>query len=333
MLGGSAGPHKWLPSRPPPFSAHASRPAVPDELTPRVAPRRIGDRSVFPVALGTASAPLADLRGAGEQLTPELEERAIAAVHDALDCGINVFDTARAYTSPGHPGHGEQLLARALRTHPAGAGAAVATKAGHERVGPRFPDDFPVDTRPSTIRRHLRVSLELLNVKAVWLLQLHWPPADGSMAEAMRVFADLLEEGLIENVGICNVSHGQIAEAQSVVPLASVQNQFSPFTQHDRDTVEYCAEHDIAYLAYSPLGGASRGQGKTLASAFPGAERQARDRGVSVQTLALAWLLALSPTLIPVSGASSPETVRSSALAASIRLTQAEADRAGFGVS
>jgi aryl-alcohol dehydrogenase-like predicted oxidoreductase len=294
------------------------------------APRRLGDRDVFPIALGTASWSLIDLRRRGQRVTEQSERRAIAAIHAALDCGVRLFDTARAYTTPNHGGHSEELLARALRSHPAGAEALVATKAGHERVGIRFPEDFPVDTHPSTIRRHVHASLEFLQQDTLWLIHLHWPPDEGSLKGTMQVFAELLDEGLVRNVGVCNASLQQVKEAQSVVPLVSVQNHFSPFDDQDRPTVEYCAENAIAYLAYSPLGGSGTGHSRTLASAFPHAEHEAEDRRVSIQTLALAWLLAQSPTLIPITGASSPSTVRSSAEAATVSLTPVEAETVGF---
>lgn len=272
---------------------------------------------------------LVDLQGPGHEVTPRLEAEAIIAIHAALDCGVRMFDTARAYTTSDSLGHSEQLLQRALRSHPAGSEALVATKAGHERVGLRYPDDFPVQTDARTIRRHLRTSLELLERDAIWLLQLHWPPPDGSVAEAMHVFADLVAEGLVQNVGVCNVSLEQVRQARSSMPLASVQNHFSPLNVDDRAVVDYCAENMIAYLAYSPLGGNARDK-PSLSAVFPQAEQQARERGLSVETLALAWLLAQSPTLIPISGASSPATVRASAKAAAVALTPAEASSVGF---
>jgi aryl-alcohol dehydrogenase-like predicted oxidoreductase len=144
------------------------------------------------------------------------------------------------------------------------------------------------------------------------------------------VFAELLDEGLVRNVGVCNASLQQVREAQSVVPLVSLQNHFSPFDDQDRPMVEYCAENGIAYLAYSPLGGSGTGHSQTLASAFPRAEHEAEARRISIQTLALAWLLAQSPTLIPITGASSPSTVRSSAEAATVTLNSDGAAIVGF---
>lgn len=92
-------------------------------------PRRLGSATVFPIALGCASWSLLDLQTPGREITPQLENTAIQTVHAALDQGVNLFDTARAYTTPRHPGHSEALIARAIRTHPGGYRALVATKA------------------------------------------------------------------------------------------------------------------------------------------------------------------------------------------------------------
>jgi len=269
--------------------------------------------------LGCASWSLVDLHGSGARVSPQLEAAAISAFHVALDCGLRVFDTARAYTTPDHAGHSENLITRALACHPAGDEALVATKAGHERVGPRFPQDFPVDTSDATIRRHVQTSLELLQLDQLWLLQLHWPPVDASITQVLRTFAALIDEGLVRNVGICNASLEQVIAARTAVPLASVQNRFSPFDQSDRATVEFCAEHAITYLAYSPLGGSGTAEG-ALGVSYPAALSRASELGVSIQRLALAWLLAQSPTLIPICGASTPRTVRDCAAATEVQL-------------
>src|SRR5262249_7145038 len=157
---------------------------------------------------------------------------------------------ARAYTTKDHPGYSEALIARALATHPAGSRVLVATKGGHYRDD----EDFPVDVSRETIRRHCETSLEVLGVDRIDLYQLHHLGPDATMAEAMKPFAELRDEGLVRDVGVCNVSREQLDDAMQVVPIVSVQNQFSPFRQDDRTLVDYCAERSIAFLAYSPLG-------------------------------------------------------------------------------
>jgi aryl-alcohol dehydrogenase-like predicted oxidoreductase len=198
----------------------------------------------------------------------------------------------------------------------------VVTKGGHYRDG----NSAPVDVRPETIRLHCETSLKLLGVDTIELYQLHHPDPSVPITATMSIFAGLRDEGLIRQIGVSNVSVAQLEAARTVVPVASVQNRFSPFQQEHRDVLDYCTEHGIAFLAYSPLSGGSGllpGPGR-LAKAFPAAARVAERNGISVQRLALAWLLALSPVLIPISGASRPETIRDSAAAAGVKLTPEE---------
>jgi aryl-alcohol dehydrogenase-like predicted oxidoreductase len=249
------------------------------------------------------------------------DEQAIRTIHSAIDYGVRLIDTARVYTTLDHPGHGEALIARALADHPAGSAVLVATKGGHYREV----NDFPIDTSPDTIRRHCETSLRMLGLEQIGLYQLHHPDPERTMAEVMATFAELREEGAIEHIGLSNVSIAQLEEAMSVVPIASVQNHFSPFEQGDRAMVDYCAERSIAYLSYSPLGGLpgnpSGVSATTLGESFPVAAALARRKDVSIQQLALAWMLSLSPTLIAISGARRPETIRDSALAAELAVS------------
>ena len=157
------------------------------------------------------------------------------------------------------------------------------------------------------------------------------------MQQVMKTFGDLRDEGLVRDVGVCNVSQAQLDEALSVVPVASVQNQFSPFRLDDRELVDSCAEQSIAFLAYSPLGGGRAAEqlfgtaATKLGDAFPAAAAVAQRKNVSVQRLALAWLLSLSPTLVLICGASRPESIRDSAAAADLVLTEDELGELDFG--
>ena len=280
--------------------------------------RLVGDRPVFPIGLGGASWSFSDHPLFGDGSPPD-DDLAVRTIHAALDAGVTLIDTARAYTTADHPGHSEAIIARALAEHPAGANVLVATKGGHYRRG----NAGPIDNSPETIRRHCETSRELLGVDTIELYQVHHPDPQLSITETMTTFAELRDEGLIRQVGVSNFSLEQLEEAMGVVPIASVQNRFSPFYQDDRAILDYCAAHSVAYLAYSPLSGGvgAIGGAARLAEAFPKAAAAAQRRNVSIQQLALAWLLTLSPTVIPISGAGRPETIRDSASAATIVLT------------
>jgi aryl-alcohol dehydrogenase-like predicted oxidoreductase len=270
------------------------------------ATRALGARDVFPIALGGAS---------WSFIEDDADERGIETIHAAIASGVTLIDTAHVYTRVDHPGHSEALIARALATHPDRSRIVVATKGGHYRDG----DEFPIDARPDTVRRHCQTSLELLGVERLDLYQLHWPDPNVPMRDAMKTFAELQAEGLIDEVGLSNVSIAQLEEARSVVPIVSVQNTFSPFRQDDRPMLDYCSENSIAYLSYSPLRGPDSGN---LATTFPAAAAVAASKGISIERLTLAWLLALSPAMIPISGAGRPATIRDSAQAPDVILTE-----------
>ncbi|GGU14767.1 aldo/keto reductase [Streptomyces violascens] len=255
------------------------------------------------------------------------EARAVATVHAALDAGVTLIDTADSYYAPGgEPGHNELLVARALASY---GGATdhvlVATKGGRGRT-----DDggWTVKGDPGHLRRAAEGSLKRLGVEAIGLYQLHKPDPDVPFAESLGALRELAEEGKVRTVGISNADTGRIREAEAVLGdlLVSVQNRYSPAVRDGEPELRLCAELGLAYLPWSPLGGISRSAldgpgGPEARSAF---HTVAEARGVSPQQVALAWLLALSPTLIPIPGASRPESIRDSAGAADLVLTGEE---------
>ncbi|WP_438291598.1 aldo/keto reductase [Streptomyces sp. HUAS TT7] len=255
------------------------------------------------------------------------EARAVATVHAALDAGVTLIDTADSYYAPGgEPGHNELLVARALASY---GGATdhvlVATKGGRGRT-----DDggWTVNGDPGHLRRAAEGSLKRLGVEAIGLYQLHKPDPDVPFAESLGALGELAEEGKIRTVGISNADTGRIREARAVLGdlLVSVQNRYSPAVRDGEPELRLCAERGLAYLPWSPLGGISRSAldgpgGPEARSAF---HTVAEARGVSPQQVALAWLLTLSPTLIPIPGASRPGSIRDSAGAADLVLTGAE---------
>jgi aryl-alcohol dehydrogenase-like predicted oxidoreductase len=261
---------------------------------------------VSAIGLGSASWSLSGRPDAG----------GVRLIHAALDAGITLIDTARAYTTPTHPGLGEALVRSALAEHRAGSSVVVATKGGHYRNG----DDFPIDARPEALRRDCALSRDLLGIDRIDLYFLHHPDPRVPVRASVAALAELQEEGRIRHIGVSNVSLAEFEEALSVAPIAAVQNRFSPLEQTDRPIVDICAQTGIAYLAYNPLGGGA----SALAEAFPAAADLAARKGVSMPRLALAWLLTVSPTLIPITGAGRPESIRDSALAADLQLTEEE---------
>ena len=277
------------------------------------ADRRIGGRRVSAIGFGEA--------GLSVAARPS-DEAGCAVLAAAYDAGITLFDTATCYVpSADAQGHGERLLASAL----AGRGdVVVASKAGIERTASvDFATDFSHDARPATVRRQCEASLRALGAERIDLYQLHRPDPNVPLAETMGAFAELRTEGKIDLVGLCNVTAAELEQALAIVDVASVQNSFSLANRESADLAQRCHELGIAFLAYSPLGGLGD-RARSLPQRVPSLQTVASARGVSPHRVALAWLLAQGPHVIPLVGARRIETIRDSATAASLELTQDE---------
>jgi aryl-alcohol dehydrogenase-like predicted oxidoreductase len=271
--------------------------------------RRLGDAEVYPVGLG--GMPLS-LKGRPP------EEQSIRTIHAALDAGINLIDTADAYAfDETDTGHNERLIAKALRGRR--DGVLIATKGGHVRRG----QAWEVDGRPEHIRAACEASLRALETDVIDLYQFHRPDPAVPYAESVGAFKALQDEGKVRWVGLSNASVAQLEEALGIVDVVSVQNQLAlNFTGPlERGEVQACAERGIAFLPWSPLGGIGRAGGtEAVAPVREAAERH----GTSPQQVALAWLLALAPVVIPIPGASRPETITDSARAPELELSEDE---------
>lgn len=244
--------------------------------------------------------------------------QAIATIHAALDCGITLIDTADAYcTGADDVGHNERLVAEALRTWDGDRAAVlVATKGGHVRP----PDgSWQVDGRPEHLHRACDASLRALGVDAIDLYQFHRPDPSVPFAESVGALAELLALGKIRMAGLSNVTVAQIDEALTIVPVAAVQNQFSPAFRTSADELAHCDRLGVTFLAWSPLGG-MRAAGE-LADRHEAFAKVAARHGASPQQVALAWELAQAPCVVPIPGSSRPETIRDSAAAVDLQLT------------
>ncbi|MFF4576691.1 aldo/keto reductase [Streptomyces sp. NPDC001410] len=259
--------------------------------------------------------------------------RALATVHAALDAGVTLLDTADSYHLPGQdPGHNELLLARALAAYGGDTdGVLVASKGGRGRPAD---GSWTVTGSPRHLRTAAEASLKRLGVEAIGLYQLHKPDPAVPFEDSVGALRDLLDEGKIRLAGLSNVTTDQIHRARAILGdrLASVQNRYSPEVRDSEPELRLCAELGLAFLPWSPLGGISRssldGPSRLAGSArFVAFHEVAQERGVSPQQVGLAWLLSRSPTVVPIPGASRPETVRNSAGAANLVLSEEELTR------
>jgi aryl-alcohol dehydrogenase-like predicted oxidoreductase len=248
------------------------------------------------------------------------EAQSIRTIHTALDAGANLIDTADAYARDDRDiGHGERLVAKALRGR-SRDGLIVATKGGLLRDRQQR---WPPDGRPEHLRAACEASLRALETDRIDLYQFHRPDPKVPYAESIGTFKELQDEGKVRWVGISNATVTQLEEALDIVDVVSVQNQLSlrytgPIAKGE---VEACTERGIAFLAWSPLGGIGSSDSPAALRAVTAAA-QAHD--VSPQQVALAWLLSLGPTVIPIPGSSRPETITDSLRAAELSLSADE---------
>jgi aryl-alcohol dehydrogenase-like predicted oxidoreductase len=214
-----------------------------------------------------------------------------APIIAAVEGGITVFDTARAY------GGSEQLLGRALRGM--GMGARIVTKGG-------MGEGWVPDGRAKTIRADCERSLAELGGLPIDLYLLHAPDPRTPWSTSVRALARLVDDGLVARVGLSNVNRPQLDAALELAPIAAVQVGLSRYDERALrgGMVSRCEELGIALIAHSPLGG----------------PRRARKLGADEAEQALAWLLALAPQVVAIPGATRAETARSAARAATLKV-------------
>lgn len=248
-------------------------------------------------------------------------DQALRTLDAALDAGITLIDTADSYCmGPDDTGHNERLIAAALRGRR--EQVLVATKGGHYRPGD---GTWPVDGRPESLRRACEGSLRALGVPVIDLYQFHRPDPMVPFEDSVGAIAQLQDRGLVRMIGLSNVSIAQIESARTIVEIVSVQNRFSFGSEDSREVLEYCSDQGLAFLPWAPLGGL--GRGGELGIRFPELSAVARDRGVSPQQIALAWLLQQSDVVVPIPGASRSQSVTDCAAATDLVLTAEESDR------
>ena len=277
--------------------------------------RQLGDVTVGAIGLGGMPLSVGD--------RPD-EVQALRTVAAALDAGVTLLDTADAYClGPDEIGHNERLLAKAVRAWGGDADRVlIATKGGHTRT----PDGgWGLDGSASYLRRACEASLRALGVEAIGLYHYHRPDPQVPWAESVGALEDLRAEGKVRYVGVSNADLDQIREAQAITQLAAVQNELSPAFRSSAGELAYCAEQGIAFLPWSPLGG--MGSAAALGDRHAAFAEVARERGVSPQQVCLAWHLAQAPVVIPIPGASRPESITDSAAAADLELTPEELAR------
>jgi aryl-alcohol dehydrogenase-like predicted oxidoreductase len=268
--------------------------------------------AVFPVGLGAMSL---SMKGRPEQ------SRALAVIHAALDAGMNFIDTANVYcTNDADIGHNERLIQKALKLSGKTEVVTVATKGGVDRQQRRL------NASPKFLRESCIQSLRALKREAITLYQLHAPDENVPLEESVGELLRLKEEGKILHVGLCNVSIAEFQRAQKIVRIESVQNECNPVNAGDYNDgmLKACEREGVTFLPHSVIGG--KPFCATVAR-HPLLIDLGRKYGAGPYAIVVAWHLAKSKRVIPIPGASRPQSAISSASAAHIKLSPKEVRR------
>lgn len=254
------------------------------------------------------------ITGPGIWGEPKDPEEARRVLRRAVDLGVNFIDTADAYG----PEVSERLIAEVL--HPYAKDLVIATKGGLTRPGP---SDWVANGTPEHLRQACLQSLQRLQLERIDLYQLHAIDTKVPLEESLGELARLQKEGKIRHIGVSNFKLDDLVRARRVVKVVSVQNQYNISDRASEDVLNYCAREHMAFIPWAPL---ARGKPEALADQAQGKAlaKIAADRGLSEFQLAIAWLLAKSPAMLPIPGTSSVAHLEENVAAARITLTPQE---------
>jgi len=254
------------------------------------------------------------ITGPGIWGQPRDPRQAREVLRRAVELGVNFIDTADAYG----PEISERLIAEVL--HPYARDLVIATKGGLTRPGP---SEWVANGTPAHLRAACEQSLKRLRLERIDLYQLHAIDSKVPLEESLAELAKLQKEGKIRHIGVSNFKLDELLRARRVVQVVSVQNQYNVADRASEDVLDYCTREHLTFIPWAPL---ARGKATTLAEQSPGKAfaRIATERGVTEFQLAIAWLLAKSPMMLPIPGTSSLAHLEENVAAARITLSPQE---------
>ncbi|MEZ2903551.1 aldo/keto reductase family oxidoreductase [Acinetobacter terrestris] len=234
------------------------------------------------------------LAGPGVYGPPKNHQAAIDVLREAVALGINHIDTSDFYG----PHITNQLIQEAL--HPYRDDLTIVTKVGAKRGDdaswlPAFSSEEIIQAVHDNLKNLKLDVLDVVNLRAMFN---PFSLAEGSIEEQMTTLAELQHQGIIQHIGLSNVTHTQVAEAQSIAPIVCVQNMYNIANRQDDALIDQLAEQGIAYVPFFPLGGFNPLQSSTL-------QHVADQLGATPIQVALTWLLQRSPNILLIPGTSS----------------------------
>jgi aryl-alcohol dehydrogenase-like predicted oxidoreductase len=261
----------------------------------------IGDMHVNRLGYGTMQLP-----GEGVWGPSRDHDESIRVLRRAVELGVQLIDTADAYG----PETADELIREALYPYP--ADLLIATKAGLTRQGPgRW---LPVG-RPEYLRQSCEMSLRRLGVETIDLFQLHRIDPAVPAEEQFGLLAELRSEGKIQNAGLSEVSIAEIEAARAIVPIVTVQNRYNLVDRQSEDVLAHCEREGIGFIPWFPIASG------TLAGPSGAVDSIATETGATPAQIALAWLLARSPVMLPIPGTSKVAHLEQNCTAAELHLS------------
>ena len=286
--------------------------------------RKIADLNVSLVGLGCM--PLSNIKMVDHR------EQAIATIHHAIDMGITLLDTANVYSPTWDTvGHNETLVAEAVRSYSGSADISkvvITTKGGITKPAENVAER---DGTREGLLKACEASLKRLNTSSIELYQFHRHDPSVTYTEQMLSLKALKDAGMIKRIGLSNAQGPELAVALEILGgpndggVVSIQNEYSPRYRGEQDVLDKCSELGIAFLPWSPLGGAA--QAGEVGSRYSDFASVATEVGATAQEVVLAWLLALTPVMIPIPGATKLATVDSIVRSSALKLSSAQVDR------
>jgi pyridoxine 4-dehydrogenase len=236
------------------------------------------------------------------------KDKVLEVLRRLPELGVDFIDTADSYG----PEYSEEYIAEALAPY---GGVRVATKAGFTRHGPGIWEPLG---RREYLRQCALLSLRRLKVDTIDLWQLHRIDGRTDRAEQFGEMKALQDEGLVRHLGLSEVSVDDIKEAQEVFAVATVQNLYNLGNRQSEAVLRYCEEQGIGFIPWFPLAAGE------LAKPGGVVDEIARAHDATPGQVALAWLLAKSPVMLPIPGTSSVEHLEENVAAAGLTLSDDE---------
>jgi pyridoxine 4-dehydrogenase len=254
------------------------------------------------------------ITGRGIWGPPDDPEEARRVLRRVVELGIDFIDTADSYG----PEVSENLIAETL--HPYPNRLVIATKGGLRRSGP---SQWPRDARPERLEEACEASLRRLKLDRIDLYQLHSPDNKVPFEDSVGALKELQDEGKIRHIGVSNVSVEELDHARAIAEVVTVQNRYSLEDRHSEDVLEVCEGAGTGFIPWFPLA-----TGRLAEPSGP-LDRIASEHDATPAQVALAWLLARSPVMLPIPGTSSVEHLEENVAAIRIELSADEVAEIG----